>query len=40
LKYFDGLNIHLEYQFGDYELSNFDESNSDRLILIFKKKNN
>ena len=40
LKYFDGLNIHLEYQFGDYKLSNFDENNSDRLILIFKKKNN
>ena len=40
LKYFDGLNIHLEYQFGDYALSNFDENNSDRLILIFKKKNN
>lgn len=40
LKYFDGLNIHLEHQFGDYELSNFDENNSDRLILIFKKKNN
>ena len=40
LKYFDGLNIHLEYQFGDYELSNFDENNSDRLIMIFKKKNN
>ena len=40
LKYFEGLNIHLEYQFGDYELSNFDENNSDRLILIFKKKNN
>ena len=40
LKYFDGLNIQLEYQFGDYELSNFDESSSDRLILIFKKKNN
>jgi SAM-dependent methyltransferase len=40
LKYFEGLNIHLEYQFGDYKLSNFDENNSDRLILIFKKKNN
>ena len=40
LKYFDGLNIYLEYQFGDYKLSNFDENNSDRLILIFKKKNN
>ena len=40
LKYFDGLNIHLEHQFGDYKLSNFDENNSDRLILIFKKKNN
>lgn len=40
LKYFDGLNIHLEYQFGDYKLSNFDENNSDRLILIFKKINN
>ena len=40
LKYFDGLNIYLEYQFGDYALSNFDENNSDRLILIFKKKNN
>ncbi len=35
-----GLNLRLEETFGDYYLNPFNELNSDRLIIVFKKINN
>ena len=33
--YFEEAGIHLLHTFGNYELENFDENESDRLILVF-----
>jgi SAM-dependent methyltransferase len=36
-KYFNTANLKIEAIFGDYYLNNFDENNSERLILVAKK---
>lgn len=35
--YFKNAKLHIEKVFGDYELSTFDELNSDRLIVVARK---
>ena len=36
--YFDAANLKIEGTFGDYDLNPFDLENSNRLILIARKK--
>ena len=38
LRYFESLGMHLEKTFGDYDLNDYDENSSPRLILLFRKK--